>query len=441
MSLRSVLVLTLSAHRENDYEDEERERLDPAEYPCPYCRNLSGWHNRCVVTSVIPADPPPPPAFLMIEPFASRPSPKLVFGPGCLKELPACVREVGGSSVFLVSDTGLLRAGHVEKAKRVLEAGGIPVTVYDHSHENPTEADAATCCAAARRAVFDCFVALGGGSSMDTAKACNFLLTNGGAMRDYHGYGKATKPMLPFIAIPTTAGTGSECQSYALVSRDDTHEKMACGDPKAKARIAILDPELTETQPKAVAIQTGLDALAHAIESAVCTRRNAISSVYSESAFRHLAGAIENVVASRATPDDRAHMQLGAALAGLAIENSMLGAAHASANPLTARHNLIHGHAVALMLPHVMRFNTHDAAARTIYDKLGAILKELGVSSSPLIEWVTQLVARCAFPAVNGAASDFSAMAQDATRQWTGQFNPRPLQPEDYVALYRSALG
>jgi alcohol dehydrogenase len=207
----------------------------------------------------------------MIEPFASKPSPKLVFGPGALRELPACVREIGGTAVFLVTDTGIARAGHLGTAKQLLEAAGIPVTVYDHSHENPTESDAATCRDAAQRQAFDCFVALGGGSSMDTAKACNFLLTNGGRMRDYHGYGKATKPMLPLIAIPTTAGTGSECQSYALVSRDDTHEKMACGDPKARARVAILDPDLTETQPKSVAIQTGLDALAHALESAVCS--------------------------------------------------------------------------------------------------------------------------------------------------------------------------
>ena len=276
---------------------------------------------------------------------------------------------------------------------------------------------------------------------MDTAKACNFLLTNGGAMRDYHGYGKAAKPLLPFIAIPTTAGTGSECQSYALVSRDDSHEKMACGDPKARARIAILDPELTETQPNAVAIQTGLDALAHALESAVSTRRNAISGLYSEGAFREISAAIGRIVAGHASHDDRGHMQLGAALAGLAIENSMLGAAHASANPLTARHNVIHGHAVALMLPHVMRFNAAIPAAHAVYARYSAILKETGVTPLPLIDWVTDLVSRSAVPRINGGAPDLPALAQDATQQWTGQFNPRPLQRDDYIALYQRALG
>ncbi|MDO8543400.1 MAG: iron-containing alcohol dehydrogenase [Opitutaceae bacterium] len=377
----------------------------------------------------------------MIEPFVSKTSPKLVFGAGSLCELPACVREVGASAVFLVSDTGIVRAGHMDRAREYLEAAGIAVVPYDHSHENPTEADAAACCAIAREKQFDAIVALGGGSSMDTAKACNFLLTNGGAMRDYHGYGKAARPMLPFIAIPTTSGTGSECQSYALVSRDDTHEKMACGDPKARARIAILDPNLTATQPKSVAVQTGLDAVAHALESAVSTRRNPLSALYSEGAFRNLSRAIGNVIAGRATSDDRGHMQLGAALAGLAIENSMLGGAHASANPLTARHNVIHGHAVALMLPHVMRFNAENTGAAAIYAGYSAILRESGITSLPLIEWVVELVAQSALPRVNGGVSDLAALAADATKQWTGQFNPRPLQADDYIALYRRALG
>jgi alcohol dehydrogenase len=377
----------------------------------------------------------------MIEPFASKPSPKLIYGPGALRELPACVREVGGSTVFLVSDTGLVHAGHVARTQKLLEAAGITVITYDHSHQNPSESDAATCRDAAQRQSFDCFVALGGGSSMDTAKACNFLLTNGGAMRDYHGYGKATKPMLPLIAIPTTAGTGSECQSYALVSRDDTHEKMACGDPKARARAAILDPELTATQPKSVAIQTGLDALSHAIESAVCTRRNAISSLYSEGAFRNIAAAIGHVVAGSTSLDERGQMQLGAALAGLAIENSMLGAAHATANPLTARHGVVHGHAVAMMLPHVMRFNAREPGVHAIYERYASILKESGVSSLPLIEWVADIVARSSIPGINGAANDdLAALAHDAAKQWTGQFNPRPLQADDYIALYRSAF-
>ncbi|MSU22584.1 MAG: iron-containing alcohol dehydrogenase [Opitutus sp.] len=377
----------------------------------------------------------------MINPFASRPAPKLVFGPGALRELPACVREVGGSAVLLVSDRGLAGSGHLDRAQRLLEAAGIPVSVFADAQENPTEADVAVCRDHAQGQTFDCLVALGGGSSLDTARACNFLLTNGGAMRDYHGYGKAVKPMLPLIAIPTTAGTGSETQSYALVSRDDTHEKMACGDPKARARLALLDPELTATMPQSVAILSGLDALSHALESAVSTRRNEISALYSEAAFGHLAIAINRVVAGSATSDDRGHMLLGAALAGLAIENSMLGAAHASANPLTARLGVVHGQAVSLMLPSVMRFNSADPATAAIYARLSDRLKASGVTSLPVIDWVVELISQGALPSVAIAASALPTLAQDASKQWTGQFNPRALQVDDYVTLYRRALS
>ncbi|MBM3854339.1 MAG: iron-containing alcohol dehydrogenase, partial [Verrucomicrobia bacterium] len=385
------------------------------ENPCPGRGNLSGWRVRHESSSRPTRPPfPDPDKAPMIEPFASRPAPKLVFGPGSLRELPATVRELGATAVFLVSDAGIARAGHLDTARRLLESAGLPVAVFADTHENPTESDAAACCAAAQRERFDCFVALGGGSSLDTAKACNFLLTNGGAMRDYQGYGKATQPMLPLVAVPTTAGTGSECQSYALVSRDDTHEKMACGDPKARAATALLDPDLTATQPRSVAILTGLDALAHALESAVCTRRSPLSSLYSESAFRHLARALPSLIAGRAAEAERADMQLGAALAGLAIENSMLGGAHASANPLTARHGVVHGRAVAAMLPHVMRFNAARPEVAAIYGRLSAVLQEEGVSAAPLLDWVGQLVASCAFPPLDGAAFDCAALAREA---------------------------
>jgi alcohol dehydrogenase len=376
----------------------------------------------------------------MPEAFASRPAPRLIFGPGSLRELPAAVRSVGGTSVFVVSDPGIARAGHLDAALRMLAAAGLPAAVFADSRENPTESDAAVCRDAARAHRFDCIVAIGGGSSLDTAKACNFLLTNGGEMHDYHGYGKATRPLLPLIAIPTTAGTGSETQSYALISRDGSHEKMACGDPRALPAVAILDPDLTATLPHSAALLSGVDALTHAIESAVCTKANPLSRLHAESAFRHLATAIDRVVDGRPTADDRAQMLLGAALAGTAIENSMLGAAHASANPLTARLGVVHGRAVATMLPHVMRFNATVPAAAQTYAHFGTLLRLLKVSDLSLLEWVEALVRRCRFPALDPAA-DFALLADDATRQWTGKFNPRPLQREDFISLYRRASG
>src|SRR5207237_2428754 len=143
----------------------------------------------------------------------------------------------------------------------------------------------------------------------------NFLLTNGGSMADYMGFGKATKPMLPSIGVPTTAGTGSEAQSYALIADDQTHMKMACGDRKAAFRVAILDPEVTVTQPAKLTAITGIDALAHAIESFVCTARTRLSQMYARAAWRLLEPNLEVVLRDPANLEARGAMQVGRTLA------------------------------------------------------------------------------------------------------------------------------
>ncbi len=199
---------------------------------------------------------------------------------------------------------------------------------------------------------------------MDCAKGINFLYTNGGQMQDYWGVGKAKRPMLPMIAVPTTAGTGSEAQSFALISDAQTHVKMACGDKKAACRVAILDPRLTLTQPPRVTALTGIDAVAHAVETYVTNKRNPISQVFSREAWRLLAANFGRVLEHPGDVTARGAMQLGACFAGLAIENSMLGAAHGLANPLTAHYGIPHGQAVGLMLPHVIRFNAAAVGPR-----------------------------------------------------------------------------
>ncbi len=378
-----------------------------------------------------------------MDSFVTRPSPRLVGGPGALAELPTCVKELGGQHVLIVTDKGIVAAGHVARATSLLEKAGIDFTVFDSTHPNPGEGDIGAVAEFARGIELDCLVGLGGGSSMDTAKGCNFLLTNGGSMADYKGYDLAGNPMLPFIAVPTTAGTGSECQSYAVISRDESHEKMACGDPKALASIAILDPELTESMPPQVAVLTALDALAHALETAVCTRRNPLSSAFSREAFLRIASSIEPVLAGTDTLEHRSEMLLGAAFSGLAIENSMLGAAHASANPLTARHGLVHGHAVALMLPHVLRFNREDPTARETYDHYRELLARRGYAELPLTTWVERLLAMVQLASLEECGVDSASLptlASDATMQWTAQFNPRAVREDDFVQLYESAM-
>src|SRR4030095_8481111 len=276
-------------------------------------------------------------------------------------------------------------------------------------------------------------------SSLDCAKAINFLLTNGGCMKDYWGYGKAQKPMLPMVAVPTTAGTGSEAQSYALISDDQSHRKMACGDPKAAFQAAILDPQLTAAQPRIVTATARFDAIGHAVETYVSTRRSSSSQFFSLEAWRSLDKNYERVLQQ---PDDlkaRGAMLLGACLAGVAIENSMLGATHALANPLTDRYGTNHGMAIAILLHHVARWNSAEVGDS--YRELMRVSDDSGVAS--LEVRLLQLLERSGLPKRLGEIGvkkeDLPALAQGAMEQGTGRFNPRPLQESEALALYQAA--
>jgi len=382
--------------------------------------------------------------------FDSQPHTRLIFGLNALDRLGELARELAAHRVLIVTDAGIVAAGHVGRARRALEAAGLEVVVFDGVRENPTTRDVDACLEVARASGIDTFVGLGGGSSLDTAKGCNFLLTNGGRMQNYWGIGKATKPMRPLIAVPTTAGTGSECQSFALIADEETHQKMACGDPKAAARIAVLDPTLTVTQPRLVTACTGLDAIAHAVETAVTRRRNELSLLYSREAFRLTVNNLPRVLNDPDNLEGRAGMLLGAAYAGIAIELSMLGAAHSAANPLTAHYGVIHGQAVGTMLPHVMRFNAEQPPAREAYRELAVYAGLAPHDAAPesalgaLVDRLESLLAAAELPlslaGCGVTAEAVPTLAAEAAKQWTAQFNPRELAAADFERLYRAAL-
>jgi alcohol dehydrogenase len=373
----------------------------------------------------------------VLAPFDHQPRTRLVFGNNVAQRAGELARQIGLKKVLLVTDAGVVAAGHAERVRRSLEEAGVKAVLFDKVRENPATGDLDVCLSVARVEAIDGFIGLGGGSSLDTAKGCNFLLTNGGRMKDYWGVGKAAKPMLPLIAIPTTAGTGSECQSFALIADEATHQKMACGDPKAAARIAVLDPLLTLSQPPRVAACAGIDALSHSLETAVTRLRNPVSLAFSREAFRLCWANLPRVLTQPGDLDARAGMLLGAALAGLAIENSMLGAAHAAANPLTAHFKIAHGQAVGLMLPHVLRFNGRDPAASRLYAGLGAFsADELAEKLESLLDLagMTRTLSQCGVE-----HSSIPMLAHEAARQWTASFNPRPVAAADFVTLFEAA--
>jgi alcohol dehydrogenase len=382
--------------------------------------------------------------------FDFQPRTRVIFGVGALDRIGE-VASALGTQALLVTDPGIVAAGHLDRARRALNASGVNVAIFDAVKENPTTREVDQCVEAARAIRPQLIIGLGGGSSMDTAKGCNFLLTNGGRMRDYWGVGKANKPMLPLIAVPTTAGTGSECQSFALIADEKTHQKMACGDPKAAPSVAILDPLLTLTQPRSVAACTGIDAIAHAVETAVTKKRNELSWLYSREAFRLTISNLEHVLQRPDNLESRAAMQLGAAYAGTAIENSMLGAAHSAANPLTAHFGIIHGQAVGMMLPHVIRFNAQQPESAAIYAQL-ARSADLAAGSARAEQAVEALIAEIhsllrvaqmppSLSALNITRVELAKLAAEAAGQWTAPFNPRPITASDFETIYAAALS
>lgn len=381
-----------------------------------------------------------------MQPFDFQLRTRLVFGAGALARLGTLARELNFRRTLLVADHGLVSSGHVAEASGVLAAAKIEVIPFHEFDANPDTLMCERGRDFAAPLSVDSIIGLGGGSSLDCAKGINFLLTNGGRIQDYHGYGKAQRPLLPMIAIPTTAGTGSEAQTYALISDAASHVKMACGDAKAAFRVALLDPALTVSQPAAVTAAAGFDAIAHAVESYVTTKRNAVSDLYAREAWRLLEANYERVLTNPHDLEARGAMQLGAHYAGIAIEHSMLGATHACANPLTQHYGTTHGDAVALMLPHVVRWNSPVVASR-----YGELLQVSGRPNFDEMSAGETLAARLDELKAAGAldrdiradglgADALETLAAAAAEQWTGTFNPRPFGREAALALYRRAF-
>jgi alcohol dehydrogenase len=379
----------------------------------------------------------------MMRPFDFHARTRVVFAEGALARLGELAQMLGFSRTLIVADPGIVAAGYARQAAALLDEAGIPSFLFHDFDSNPDTGMVDAGRAYASDSRVDSIVAIGGGSSLDCAKGINFVLTNGGTMREYRGFGKARQAMLPAIGVPTTAGTGSEAQSYAIISDAESHAKMACGDPKAAFRVAILDPALTVSQPRSVTAIAGFDAISHAVESYVTRAVNPLSEVFAREAWRLLVRHYEAVLERSQDVEARSAMIVGAHQAGIAIEHSMLGAAHACANPLTAHYGVTHGVAVAVMLPHVVRWNAAHVGGR--YSDL---LRESGADGggAPADRLADRLAALAragglppALRELGIARADVRRLADDAATQWTGTFNPRPFDAAAALELYEQA--
>jgi alcohol dehydrogenase len=326
----------------------------------------------------------------------------------------------------------MVDAGYAQEAVRSLRARRMEVFAFHDFKPEPTSAMVEAGRAYAEPHDVNLIVGLGGGGSLDCAKAINFVLSNGGVIGDYWGYGKASRPLLPMIGIPTTAGPGSEAQSSTVITNTDTRARMSCGDVKAAFRVAILDPKLTVSQSAERTAASGYDAISRALETLVTTRRTPISECFSREAWRLLNHYYPRVLREPLDLDARGAMLIGAHFSGLALENSMLGATHACAAPLTAHYDLSHGTAVALLLPHVVKWNSTTVGRE--YGELHA-----GDLAKRLVELAETANLPTSLRDASIPEEALPRLAEEAGAQWSGRFNPRPFNAGAALEIYQWA--
>jgi alcohol dehydrogenase class IV len=371
------------------------------------------------------------------------------YGEGKLSELGMLLQSIHASKILVVTDRGIIASGIAKKCTDSITSKRIGFALFDGVEPNPTTDSVNKGLAFAKREAIDTIVAVGGGSSIDAAKAINILLGNGGEVADYCGFNKVKRKGLPLIAIPTTAGSGSEMTSYILISDSKTHQKIVCSDPMIIPDMAILDPTLTLSLPAAVTIETGVDALSNGIESYVSNAANPYSELFSLRATEIIAQNIMRVYHDPSNLDARGQMLIGSNISGLAVHLSSIGAAHSMANPLTKHFNITHGIAVGMVLPHVMLFNAPGQVK-----KYKQIALALGVKSEEgeddrsagrkgaikLRSLLDQLSLPSNLTEMGVKEDSIPMMAQEALAQMSIEFNPVKPDFGQMTRLFLSAI-
>jgi alcohol dehydrogenase class IV len=374
---------------------------------------------------------------------------KIKYGYGAAKNIGALIKELGGKSALIVTDPGLVRAGLLKTIRSILQSDGIQFSCYDQVEPNPSIENVEACFEVYRQNNPDVIVGLGGGSSIDTAKAVAVLATNGGRIQDYEGYNKVTKPKKTVIAIPTTAGTGSEVTASSVITDRKRQIKMAIISFNVIPEYALVDPELTLSVPPALTASTGMDALTHAIESYVSKDAIPQSEAFALHAIRLISRSLRRAVFDGDNRVARDDMMMGSLLAGMAFAISKLGNVHAMAHPLGGVFNIPHGIANAVLLPYVMKFNAlacpekfADIAAAMGADIRGLTQREAAFKA---VELVRELNADIGIPdnlsCLGVTSTALDKLCEDTMRSGNVLVNPRKTTIEDIRKLYEAAIA
>lgn len=369
------------------------------------------------------------------------------FGIGILKKLPEILKEDNSSHVFLVSDRGLEKIGVVDKVKDIIEASGIKCTTYLDVVPNPTITVVKEAANIYKKCSATSIIALGGGSPLDVSKAVGVLSTFGGEITDYEGLNKVPGPIVPIIAIPTTAGTGSEVTASSVITDEARNYKFSIVSYETLPKYALLDPELIMTAPASIAAACGVDALIHAIEAYLSKQASPFSDAMAEKAMELIGKNLRNFIKDRKNEEAAAGMMLGSNFAGISFAWARLGNVHAMSHPVSAFYNVPHGIANSVLLPTVMEFNSVTDKGR--YEKIYNYIKEndnVTIDFKPeiLIDMLKKLNSDLGIPnslkELGVKEESIEEMAIDAMKSGNVLANPRTTTLDDMIQLYKKAM-
>ncbi|MCQ4637434.1 iron-containing alcohol dehydrogenase [Anaerovorax odorimutans] len=378
--------------------------------------------------------------------FNWSPAGSIIFGNGAVKKVGSEVKRLGGKKVVVCTDEGLVKFGVAQKVLDSLSDANIEYSIFDKCEANPSVETVEKVTALAKDA--DMLIGLGGGSSIDPAKAAAIMVTNGGDIRDYEGCDLFPKAPLPVIAIPTAAGTGAEATCFAVVTDVEKEWKMAIGGSYNIPSLAICDPELTASLPPLFTAATGMDALTHAIEGFISRASDPISDAILGKAIKLIAGSLQRATfKGEFDKDARYDMMMGSMMAGMGFINTILGIAHSMAHPLGAMFGVPHGVGNAICLPVTMEFNLYSNP-----DKIAEIAQLFGKDTSGMdqieaaklaVDTVYELLDSLPIPPLsdwNVTKDDIEKLSEEAMKGGDRSTNPRETTIEDFEKLYEKAL-
>ena len=372
---------------------------------------------------------------------------RIIYGEGSIKKLPDEIRKLNNKKPLLVTDKGIITAGIAEKISDVLEEAGIDYAVFDGIQPNPRDTTVTETAEFAMANNTDMLIAVGGGSSIDTAKAAGVILTEGGTINDYEGLDKLKKPITDLIAVPTTVGTGSEVTFWSVITDTKRHFKMSVGSPLIAAKLAIVDPDLVETLPPSAVAATGMDALTHAIEGYTCKLAEPITDACGIYAIQMIGENIREAVYCD-SKEARGKMLLASLIAGICFGNSDIAGVHCMGEAMGGLYDMPHGLSMAIMLPHVMEYNyvaCIDKFAR-IADALGENTEGMDkrAAAHKAVDAVYKLNKDLQIPTfiqAGGRREDIQELAERSAVNVSVDSNPRKVDTEAFRKMFENAVA